>query len=52
MKAVLRGGPVEGRVIDDVPEETEFINIPANTLEPKHAHYQRVGDHEIGRAHV
>jgi hypothetical protein len=44
-KAILRGGPLEGRIIDDVPEETENMKIPANrSLTPKSAHYRRAGE--------
>jgi hypothetical protein len=44
MNAILRGGPVDGRIIDDVPESTESMNIPASrTLDPKYAHYVRAG---------
>lgn len=42
-RAVLHGGPVDQRVIEDVPEETEFIKIPSNSG-VKYAHYRRMGD--------
>jgi hypothetical protein len=44
MRALLRGGPVDGRTIDNVAASTENINIPATTLDPKYAHYRRVGE--------
>ena len=45
MRAELRGGPVDKRIVTGVGEECWSIKIPANNLrEPKHAHYKRVGD--------
>ena len=44
-QAILHGGPLDRRVIDDVPETTENMKIPANgSLTPKYAHYRRAGD--------
>jgi hypothetical protein len=43
MRAVLFGGPLDRREMDDVPEETETMSIPAN-ISPKHAEYRRAGD--------
>jgi hypothetical protein len=42
MRAILHGGPVEGKVIDDVGEDCYNIQIPAN-FTPRYAHYRRVG---------
>lgn len=45
MRAILFGGPVDRRVIDDVPQTTEIVNIPAPlATDPKYAHYCRVGN--------
>jgi hypothetical protein len=44
MRGILFGGPVDRRVIDDVPEETDAINIPASGGLPKYARYVRTGD--------
>jgi hypothetical protein len=49
MKAILRGGPVDKREMDDIPESTEYINIPsANLANPQFARYARVGDDRFG----
>jgi hypothetical protein len=49
VKALLQGGPVEGRVIPDVTEETENISIPAASMKnPRAAIYTRAGDMRDG----
>jgi hypothetical protein len=48
LRAILHGGPVHERVIDDVPEETETVKIPSNS-NTKYALYQRVGDGRDGK---
>jgi hypothetical protein len=42
-RARLCGGPCDGRIIDDVPDSTENIQIP-HPVKHKIAHYRRVGD--------
>lgn len=45
MKALLRGGPCEGRIIDEVTESTMNIAIPAASMtNPRSAIYSRVGE--------
>lgn len=43
VRAILFGGPVEGRVIENVPVMTQNITIPSNKP-GKSAHYRRVAD--------
>ena len=41
MKAILFGGPVDGRTIDAVPEETENVKIPGPGLDERNRVYAR-----------
>lgn len=43
-RAVLFGGPCDRRSLDDIPDTTESMNIPANAGEPRFARYERAGD--------
>jgi hypothetical protein len=50
MKALLRGGPCEGRIIADVTESTQNIAIPAASMtNPRSAIYTRVGENADAR---
>lgn len=31
-KGLLRGGPADGHTLDDVPEMTEYVNVPAKNF--------------------
>jgi hypothetical protein len=42
MRGILFGGPCEGKVLDDVPAETETIDLAGPAL--KFARYARHGD--------
>jgi hypothetical protein len=45
MRAVLRGGPLDRQILEEIPAEVENINIPANSLSnPRYAQYIRVGE--------
>lgn len=44
MRAILFGGPLDRRTLDDIPDTTESMNIPANGGEPRYARYTRTGD--------
>ena len=43
MRAVLHGGPVDQRTMDDVPDGTWNIKIPTGDSR-RYAHYERIGN--------
>jgi hypothetical protein len=43
VRAILFGGPVDKNVMD-VPENTEYVNIPAIRGDMRYARYARVGE--------